>query len=347
MLLLLLEVDLYEQTVDHHHNGSCLIPWKKIKISSELQFLHHRHILLLHLHRFRPQVKILSFFHTNELQLRSLVSCVSPLCRDLVSVHIIYSYEWYLLPPPSSWHQRTGKTTRDYHYSNEYSILTRRPHAQYTTVRFFFFSLFLFLSLFLSLQKLRRNFRIKKKRTSAGALTMSVKTLASCMQRKKKKRGRMSATPVSTRSYTPRIDARTSMEHLLRRPSPGRRWHTVADAFDRSCAPTRRPPHLPCPQDLHVSENVSSCLFFILVFHLLPLFISLPFLHHHPSFFFRCIVPLSVHTLFIFLPFLHHSQFFIFLFHSPLLTHLRRVFEGSLEMKKGRMKDERGPWKRP
>lgn len=66
---------------------------KKTKISSELQFLHHRHILLLHLQRFRPQLKILSFFHTKELQLRSLVSCVSNWCRDLVSVHIIYEYE--------------------------------------------------------------------------------------------------------------------------------------------------------------------------------------------------------------------------------------------------------------
>jgi hypothetical protein len=94
MLLLLLEVDLYEQTVGHHHNGLALFLEKnKILISSELQFLHHRHILLLHLQRFRPQLKILSFFHTKELQLRSLVSCVSPLCRDLVSVHILYEYE--------------------------------------------------------------------------------------------------------------------------------------------------------------------------------------------------------------------------------------------------------------
>ncbi len=180
----------------------------------------HHHKLLLHLHRLRPQVKILSFFHTKELQLGSLVSCVSLLCRDLVSVHIIYEYEWYLLPPPSSWHQRTGKTTRDYHYSNEYSILTRRPTRN---IQLSDSSSSLSLSLFLSLQKLRRNFRIFIKKTSAGALTMSVKTLGSCMQRKKKRK-RMSATPVSPRSYTPRIDARTSMEHLLRRPSPGRRW---------------------------------------------------------------------------------------------------------------------------
>ncbi len=65
---------------------------------------------------------------------------------------------------------------------------------------------------------------------------MSVKTLASCMQRKKKRK-RMSATPVSTRSYTPRIDARTSMEHLLRRPSPGRRWtHRSRRAWPSVCS---------------------------------------------------------------------------------------------------------------
>jgi len=134
---------------------------------------------------------------------------------------------------------------------------------------------------------------------------MSVKTPASCMQRKKKRK-RMSATPVSPRSYTPRIDARTSMEHLLRRPSPGRRWHTVADALDRPCAPARRPPHLPCPQGWLVSENVSSCLFFILLFHPPPLFISLPFLLHHHASFFRCIDPLSLSL------FTHFSSSFLF-----------------------------------
>jgi len=107
----------------------------------------HHHKLLLHLHRFRPQVKILSFFHTKELQLGSLVSCVSPLCRDLVSVHIIYEYEWYLLPPPSSWHQRKGKTTRGYHYSNEYSILLENPRAIYNCQIRLLLSLSLSLSL--------------------------------------------------------------------------------------------------------------------------------------------------------------------------------------------------------
>jgi hypothetical protein len=82
----------------------------------------------------------------------------------------------------------------------------------------------LLLSLALSLcPETEKKFQNFNKKTSAGALTMSVKTLASCMQRKKKRK-RMSANPGSTRSYTPRVDARTSMEHLLRRPSPGRRW---------------------------------------------------------------------------------------------------------------------------
>jgi len=140
---------------------------------------------------------------------------------------------------------------------------------------------------------------------------MSVKTLASCMQRKKKRK-RMSATPVSTRSYTPRIDARTSMEHLLRRPSPGRRWtHRSRRAWPSVCSV-----RLVVRRTCRVRKI---CMFLksveFLVFH--PSFSSaLSF--HLPSFsssslecfFFRCIVPLSVHTLFIFLPFLHHPQFF-------------------------------------
>lgn len=162
MLLLLLEVDLYEQTVDHHHNGPCLIPWEKqnsllsYKFSTTAIYSSSTCTDFDHKSKFSP-------FFTQKNCNWGAWSHVCLLCRDLVSVHIIYEYERYLLPPPSSWHQWKGKTTRDYHNSNEYSILTRRP-TRNIQLSDSSSSLSLSLSLVLSLQKLRRNFRIKKKK---------------------------------------------------------------------------------------------------------------------------------------------------------------------------------------
>jgi hypothetical protein len=55
-------------------------------------------------------------------------------------------------------------------------------------------------------------------------------------------------------------------------------------------------------------------------------------------FFVASFLSLSTHFSSSFL-FCITRNFFTFLFHSPLLTHLGRVLEGSLQMKKGKMKE--------